>query len=67
MATEIKKDPRDSKWLFLQIKTHSIKSGRFDTDVTVVDEEGELVALSKHVSLALNRQSPEEMKKMYRL
>lgn len=28
-----------------------IKNGRFDTDLWVIDEGGELVAMSKHVSL----------------
>jgi archaeosine-15-forming tRNA-guanine transglycosylase len=51
MSSEIKKDPKGTKWLFMKITAHEIKNGRFDTDVYVVDEEGELVALSKHVSL----------------
>lgn len=67
MYTEIKKDPKDSKWLFMRIRTHQIKNGRFDTDVTVVDESGDLVCLSRHVSLILARMSPEELKKIYKL
>jgi hypothetical protein len=67
MVTEIKKDPKDSKWLFMKVRAHEIKNGRFDTEVTIVDEGGELVALSRHVSLALVRKSPEEIKRIYRL
>lgn len=67
IATEIKKDPRNAQWLFMRIRTHEIKNGRFDTDVTVVDENGELVCLSRHVSLILARKSPEELKKIYKL
>jgi len=51
IATEIKKDPKSCTWLFLRIRAHIIKNGRFDTDLWVIDEEGELVAMSKHVSL----------------
>lgn len=67
MVTEIKKDPKDSKWLFMKMRAHEIKNGRFDTEVTVVDEVGDLVALSRHVSLVLMRKSPEEVKRIYRL
>ena len=67
MVTEIKKDPKDSKWLFMKVRAHQIKNGRFDTEVTIVDEDGELVALSRHVSLVLARKSPEELKRIYRL
>jgi archaeosine-15-forming tRNA-guanine transglycosylase len=67
MTTEIKKDPKESKWLFMKVRAHVIKNGRFDTEVIVVDEGGELVALSRHVSLALVRKSPEEIKRIYRL
>lgn len=50
MSIEIKKNPNNAEWLFLEILCHSIRNGRFDTDVRVLDENGELVALSKHVS-----------------
>jgi hypothetical protein len=67
MATEIKKDPKHSKWLFMRMRAHEIKNGRFDTEVTVVDESGDLVCLSRHVSLILARKSPEELKKIFKL
>jgi hypothetical protein len=70
MATEIKKDPKGAEWLFLRIKTHKIKNGRFDTDIWVLDEEGDLVALSKHVSLTLLgelAEQPEKLKKIFKL
>lgn len=53
LSLEIKKDPKDSKWLFMKIRTHKILNGRFDQEVQVIDEEGDLVALSKHVSRAV--------------
>jgi hypothetical protein len=51
MSIEIKKNPNNAEWLFLEILCHSIHNGRFDTDVRVLDENGDLVALSKHVSV----------------
>ncbi|CRG91961.1 hypothetical protein PISL3812_09015 [Talaromyces islandicus] len=51
MSIEIKKNPNNADWLFLELLCHSIHNGRFDTDVRVLDENGELVALSKHVSV----------------
>jgi acyl-CoA thioesterase FadM len=67
MVTEIKKDPSGSKWLFMRVRTHEIKNGRFDTEVTIVDEGGELVCLSRHVSLVFARKSPDELQRIYRL
>lgn len=51
MSIEIKKDPKNAEWLFTEIVCHKIHNGRWDTDVRVLDEQGELVALSKHVSV----------------
>ena len=67
IVTEVKKDPRDSKWLFMRIRCLQVRNGRFDTEVTVVDEGGDLVCLSKHVSLVMLKKSLEEMKEIYKL
>jgi hypothetical protein len=70
MNTEIKKDPKGAEWLFVRTKAHKIKNGRFDTDVWVLDEEGDLVALSKHVSLiSLGKlaEQPEQWKNVFKL
>jgi hypothetical protein len=68
MSSEIKKDPKGAKWLFMRITTHAIKNGRFDTDIYVVDEEGDLVALSKHVSLMKEAKGrPVDMSKALKL
>ena len=67
MATEIKKDPKGAKWLFMRIETHEIRNGRFDTNVVILDEKGELVALSNHVSLVLEKHSEEKLRRIYRL
>jgi hypothetical protein len=55
ISIEVKKDPKDSKWLFSRVRSNQISNGRFDTDVCIVDEGGDLVALSRHVSVILER------------
>lgn len=42
------------EWLFLRVLTKEIKDGRYDLDVVVLDELGELVALSNHVCFAVS-------------
>ena len=41
------------RWLFLRVVTKKVEKGRYDLDVVVLDERGELVALSNHVCFAL--------------
>jgi hypothetical protein len=41
------------EWLQLRIQSKQIKDGRFDLEVLVLDEHGDLVALSNHVNLIL--------------
>ncbi|KAK3112499.1 hypothetical protein LTR53_011191 [Teratosphaeriaceae sp. CCFEE 6253] len=41
------------KFLFLRVQAKSIKNGRFDLEVIVKDAEGDVVALSHHVCLAV--------------
>ena len=54
------------EWLFLRVRTKSIKNGRLDLEIIILDEMGEIVALSHHVCLILSsernlaaRQKPE--------
>lgn len=63
LSIEVKKDPKDAEWLFVRIRSHQIKNGRFDQDVTVLDEKGDLVALSKHVCTAIEikQRNPEKV------
>jgi acyl-CoA thioesterase len=53
MSIELKKDPGYATWLFVEVVCNQIKNGRFDQEVHVFDEEGDLIALSKHVSSAI--------------
>ena len=42
------------EWLFVRADTKQIKNGRMDIDIVILDEEGDIVALSHHVSLAVD-------------
>jgi acyl-coenzyme A thioesterase PaaI-like protein len=42
------------EWLFVRVKAKAIKNGRFDLDIEVWDEGGELVASSVHASLIMD-------------
>lgn len=46
--------PQGVDWLFVRARAKQIKDGRMDVEVTILDEESELVALSNHV---LHRES----------
>lgn len=42
------------EWLFVRIQTYKIYNGRFDLQVTVLDDTGDLVATSSHSGLAVD-------------
>ncbi|MCJ1408619.1 hypothetical protein MMC19_002694 [Ptychographa xylographoides] len=50
---EIKKvlPPEGVEWLFVRVRTKVIRNGRMDLEVVVLDQGGDVVALSQHVSL----------------
>ncbi len=52
---EIKKalPPEGVEWLFVRTWSKVIKNGRTDLNIVVMDEEGDVVALSQHVALVL--------------
>jgi acyl-CoA thioesterase len=39
------------EWLFLRIEMHEVRNGRFDLEVLIFNEEGEVVAISRQTSL----------------
>ncbi|KAL3417274.1 thioesterase family protein [Phlyctema vagabunda] len=41
------------EWLFVRVTSKQIKNGRMDIEIVILDEQGEIVALSHHVSLVL--------------
>jgi hypothetical protein len=40
-------------WLFVRVETKGIKNGRMDLEIVILDEGGDVVALSHHVALAV--------------
>ena len=42
------------EWLFVRAASKAIKNGRFDYDVTIMDTEGDLVALSSQAAYAVD-------------
>ncbi|KAI8957294.1 thioesterase-like superfamily-domain-containing protein [Daldinia sp. FL1419] len=45
--------PEGVDWLFLRVQPKCIKNGRMDLEVVIIDETGEVVALSHHVVLVV--------------
>lgn len=42
------------EWLYSRVQTRSVRNGRTDLDVVVLDEQGEVVALSTQVGLVMD-------------
>jgi Thioesterase-like superfamily len=42
------------EWLFVRVEAKQIKNGRMDLEIVILDEGGDLVALSHHVSFAFD-------------
>lgn len=53
---EIKKALPDDgvEWLFVRIKAKEIRNGRNDLDIVILDQHGDVVALSHHVAMILD-------------
>jgi len=53
---DIKKSLPDEgvEWLFARVDTKQIKNGRMDINLVILDETGDIVALSTHVALAVD-------------
>ncbi|RDL34629.1 Uncharacterized protein BP5553_07757 [Venustampulla echinocandica] len=43
-----------AEWLFVRVETKQVKNGRMDLEVVILDETGDIVALSHHVALAVS-------------
>jgi hypothetical protein len=55
MNLDIKKvlPERGVDWLFGRVRAKQIKNGRMDLEVIIMDEGGDIVAISNHVCLVL--------------
>jgi len=58
LTLDIKRPPpeRGWPWLFQRIECGTIMNGRMDIDVTIMDEAGEIVAISRHVAIVVGRE-----------
>lgn len=54
---EVKKGSGEGKegweWLFLRVEMHQMRNGRFDLEVWILDEDEEIVAVSRHTALVV--------------
>jgi acyl-CoA thioesterase len=44
LTMEIRKDPKGAQWLLQRAVMNAAKNGRFDLDIKIIDEDGDLVA-----------------------
>ena len=42
------------EWLFVRVAAKQIRNGRMDLEIVILDAEGDIIALSHHVALALS-------------
>jgi acyl-CoA thioesterase len=61
MSMEIKQDPKGAEWLFVRIKTDELLNGRYASDVSVLNEEGELVAVARIMGLVVKMSQREKV------
>ncbi|KAK2768743.1 hypothetical protein FQN54_000599 [Arachnomyces sp. PD_36] len=56
LNVDIKKKlpPGGVEWLYVRVQNRKIKDGRFDIDIVVLDEDGDVVAISNQVALAVS-------------
>jgi acyl-CoA thioesterase len=73
LSMEIKKNPNGKRWLYQRARCHQIQNGRYDMDVYLYDEGGDLVALIKQTSLVAVltegklKDNPDELRKLFKL
>lgn len=55
LSLDIRRDPREEEWLLQRTTMNECKDGRFDMEVKLYTERGELVASSAHSCLMIAR------------
>lgn len=53
MSLEVKKDPNGAEWLLTRVEMNRAEKGRFTLDVTILTEDGEIVAIARLMSLMI--------------
>jgi hypothetical protein len=56
LALDIKALPEKEgwEWLFVRVECGTIRGGRMDIDVTICDENSQIVAISRHVAVVVD-------------
>jgi hypothetical protein len=73
VSNEIKKDPKGTRWVYQRARCHGVQNGRYDMDVYLYDEAGDLVALIKQTSIVtvltegILKNNPGEQRKLFEL
>lgn len=63
LSVEFKKIPHpDTRWVMTRSHSHKVSNGRYDVNVQVLDEFGELLALSNHVAYIVPLRPPPKPK-----
>jgi acyl-CoA thioesterase len=57
LSLDIRRDPKGEEWLLQRTTMNECKDGRFDQEVKLYAESGELVASSTHSCLMIARNS----------
>ena len=55
------------EWLFARVDAKQIRNGRMDIEVVIMDEAGEIVALSQHVAFAVGLERNLAERKTFKL
>lgn len=55
LSVDVRRDPGGCRWLFQRAVMNQARGGRFDTEVKIVDEEGELVASVQQANILVPR------------
>jgi hypothetical protein len=73
VSIEIKKDPKGTKRFYQRACCHKIQNGRYEMDVYLYDEGGDLVALIKQTTIVTVltegklKDTPDELRKLFKL
>jgi acyl-CoA thioesterase len=66
LSLDIRRDPKGQEWLLQRTVMNECKDGRFDMEVKLYTEGGELVASSAHSCLMFARASQGKVKEVKR-
>ena len=60
LSVEFKKNPSpDTQWVMTRSHSNKVSNGRYDVNLQILDESGDLLALSNHVVYILPLRPPK--------